>query len=120
MLELPHLWASNNAKTVVLTNGTFLNGLIHIGEKQFGGGRAGEKASFGITEALTDFGFESGRMKTGTPPRVDGRSLDYNVMIPQPGDIDPGKFSYSRHNQTFNKTTRLSHDLHQSFGSRFA
>jgi len=83
------------SKTVILTNGTFLNGLIHIGEKQFGGGRAGEKASFGITEALTDFGFDSGRMKTGTPPRVDGRSLDYNVMIPQPGDIDPGKFSYS-------------------------
>ena len=72
------------SKTVILTNGTFLNGLIHIGEKQFGGGRAGEKASFGITEALTDFGFDSGRMKTGTPPRVDGRSLDYNVMIPQP------------------------------------
>ena len=83
------------SKTVILTNGTFLNGLIHIGEKQFGGGRAGEKASFGITEALTDFGFDSGRMKTGTPPRVDGRSLDYSVMIPQPGDPNPGKFSYS-------------------------
>ena len=83
------------AKTVILTNGTFLNGLIHIGEKQFGGGRAGEKASFGITEALTDFGFEAGRMKTGTPPRVDGRSLDYSSMLVQPGDLNPSKFSYT-------------------------
>jgi len=83
------------AKTVILTNGTFLNGLIHIGEKQFGGGRAGEKASFGITEALTDFGFEAGRMKTGTPPRVDGRSLDYSSMLVQPGDPNPSKFSYT-------------------------
>lgn len=82
------------AKAVVLTNGTFLNGLIHIGEKQFGGGRAGERAATGITEQLRDFGFESGRMKTGTPPRVDGRSLDYSVMIPQPGDDRPEKFSY--------------------------
>ncbi len=81
-------------KAVVLTNGTFLNGLIHIGEKQFGGGRAGEKAATGITEQLTDFGFESGRMKTGTPPRVDGRSLDYAKMIVQPGDERPEKFSY--------------------------
>ncbi len=83
------------AKTVVLTNGTFLNGLIHIGDKQFGGGRAGESASFGITEDLLKLGFESGRMKTGTPPRVDGRSLDYSKMIEQPGDINPSKFSYS-------------------------
>ncbi|WP_430966166.1 tRNA uridine-5-carboxymethylaminomethyl(34) synthesis enzyme MnmG [Spongiimicrobium sp. 2-473A-2-J] len=82
------------AKAVVLTNGTFLNGLIHIGEKQFGGGRAGEKAATGITEQLVDFGFDSGRMKTGTPPRVDGRSLDYTKMIPQPGDTNPEKFSY--------------------------
>ena len=82
-------------KSVVLTNGTFLNGLIHIGEKQFGGGRAGESASFGITEDLIKLGFESGRMKTGTPPRVDGRSLDYSKMIEQPGDINPQKFSYS-------------------------
>ena len=82
------------AKSVVLTNGTFLNGLIHIGEKQFGGGRAGEKAATGITEQLTDMGFDSGRMKTGTPPRVDGRSLDYSMMIPQPGDPFPEKFSY--------------------------
>ena len=84
------------SRSVILTNGTFLNGLIHIGEKQFGGGRAGEKASFGITEVLTDFGFESGRMKTGTPPRVDGRSLNYDVMISQPGDQNPSKFSYSK------------------------
>ena len=82
-------------KTVVLTNGTFLNGLIHIGEKQFGGGRAGESASFGITEDLVKVGFESGRMKTGTPPRVDGRSLDYSKMEEQPGDVNPSKFSYS-------------------------
>ena len=83
------------AKTVILTDGTVVNGLIHIGEKQFGGGRAGEKASFGITEALTDFGFEAGRMKTGTPPRVDGRSLDYSSMLVQPGDPNPSKFSYT-------------------------
>jgi len=81
-------------KSVILTNGTFLNGLIHIGEKQFGGGRAGEKGSTGITEQLTTFGFDSGRMKTGTPPRVDGRSLDYSKMILQPGDAIPEKFSY--------------------------
>ncbi len=82
-------------KSVVLTNGTFLNGLIHIGEKQFGGGRAGEKASTGITQDLIDLGFEAGRMKTGTPPRVDGRSLDFSKMIEQPGDEIPEKFSYS-------------------------
>jgi tRNA uridine 5-carboxymethylaminomethyl modification enzyme len=83
------------AKNVVLTNGTFLNGLIHIGEKQLGGGRAGEKASIGITKALVDLGFDSGRMKTGTPPRIDGRSLDFSKMIVQHGDEDPQKFSYS-------------------------
>ena len=82
------------SKTVVLTNGTFLNGLIHIGDKNFGGGRAGEKAVTGITEQLIDLGFQSGRMKTGTPPRVDGRSLDYSKMIEQPGDAQPDKFSY--------------------------
>ncbi len=87
-LEIP-------AKAVVLTNGTFLNGLIHIGEKQFGGGRAGESAAKGITEQLVEFGFESGRMKTGTPPRVDGRSLDYTRMEVQPGDENPSKFSYT-------------------------
>ncbi|WP_264511938.1 tRNA uridine-5-carboxymethylaminomethyl(34) synthesis enzyme MnmG [Flavobacterium sp. N1719] len=83
------------AKAVVLTNGTFLNGLIHIGEKQFGGGRAGESAATGITEDLIQFGFEAGRMKTGTPPRVDGRSLDYSKMREEPGDVNPDKFSYS-------------------------
>jgi tRNA uridine 5-carboxymethylaminomethyl modification enzyme len=81
-------------KAVILTNGTFLNGLIHIGEKQFGGGRTGEKAATGITEQLVRLGFESGRMKTGTPPRVDGRSLDYSKMEEQPGDEVPEKFSY--------------------------
>lgn len=83
------------AKTVVLTNGTFLNGLIHIGEKQFGGGRAGESAAYGVTEDLIKVGFEAGRMKTGTPPRVDGRSLDYSKMREEPGDVKPDKFSYS-------------------------
>lgn len=80
---------------VVLTNGTFLNGLIHLGEKNFSGGRSGEGASYGITEQLIDLGFESGRMKTGTPPRVDGRSLDYTKMEEQPGDEIPNKFSYT-------------------------
>lgn len=83
------------SKAVVLTNGTFLNGLIHIGEKQFGGGRAGESRATGITEQLIGLGFESGRMKTGTPPRVDGRSLDYSAMEIQPGDEEGGRFSYT-------------------------
>ena len=82
------------SRSVVLTNGTFLNGLIHIGDKNFGGGRAGERAATGITEQLLDLGFDSGRMKTGTPPRVDGRSLDFSKMIEQPGDVTPQKFSY--------------------------
>ncbi len=82
------------AKTVVLTNGTFLNGLIHIGEKNFGGGRTAERASSGITEQLISLGFESGRMKTGTPPRLDGRSLNYSIMEEQKGDDNPQKFSY--------------------------
>ena len=82
------------AKAVVLTNGTFLNGLIHIGEKNYGGGRAGESASYGLTEGLQDLGFVSGRMKTGTPPRVDARSLDFTVMEEQPGDTNPHKFSF--------------------------
>lgn len=82
-------------KSVVLTNGTFLNGLIHIGEKRFGGGRTGEKAATGITEQLVELGFEAGRMKTGTPPRVDGRSLNWDVMEEQPGDETPGKFSFT-------------------------
>jgi tRNA uridine 5-carboxymethylaminomethyl modification enzyme len=84
-----------HSKTVILTNGTFLNGLIHIGEKNFGGGRAGEKASMGLTAALENLGFTSGRMKTGTPPRVDGRSLDYSQMEEQPGDVNPSKFSFT-------------------------
>jgi tRNA uridine 5-carboxymethylaminomethyl modification enzyme len=82
------------ASAVVLTNGTFLNGLIHLGEKQYGGGRAGEKAAVGLTESLVKHGFEAGRMKTGTPPRVDGRSLDYSKMEVQLGDENPSKFSY--------------------------
>lgn len=82
------------ASSVVLTNGTFLNGVIHIGENKLGGGRIGENASTGITEELVDLGFESGRMKTGTPPRIDGRSLDYSLMEEQKGDEDPSKFSY--------------------------
>jgi tRNA uridine 5-carboxymethylaminomethyl modification enzyme len=84
-----------HSKAVVLTNGTFLNGLIHIGEKQLGGGRAGESAARGITEQLVELGFEAGRMKTGTPPRLDGRSLDYSRMEIQPGDEQAGKFSYT-------------------------
>ena len=82
------------SKAVVLTNGTFLNGKIHIGNKNFGGGRTAEKAATGITEQLTSLGFEAGRMKTGTPPRVDGRSLDYSKMEEQPGDSNPSKFSF--------------------------
>lgn len=85
------------AKSVVLTNGTFLNGLIHLGEKNFGGGRAGERAATGITGQLVELGFQTGRMKTGTPPRVDGRSLDYTKMVEQPGDESPRTFSYLPH-----------------------
>lgn len=107
------------AKSVVLTNGTFLNGLIHIGDKQFGGGRAGEKAATGITEDLINLGFEAGRMKTGTPPRVDGRSLDFSKMIIQPGDDYPQKFSYSNTTKPLTNqrpchmsyTSNLVHDL---------
>ena len=106
-------------KTVVLTNGTFLNGLIHIGEKQFGGGRAGESAAYGITEDLVKVGFTAGRMKTGTPPRVDGRSLDYSKMNEEKGDAQPAKFSYSNETQPLKHqkscymtyTSTLVHDL---------
>ena len=101
------------AKSVVLTNGTFLNGLIHIGDKQFGGGRAGERAATGITEQLISFGFESGRMKTGTPPRVDGRSLDFSKMIIQPGDESPEKFSYSKETKPL-KEQRACHMTYTS------
>lgn len=83
------------ADAVVLTNGTFLNGIIHIGEKKFGGGRTGEKAATGLTERLVSLGMEAGRMKTGTPPRVDGRSLDYSKMEEQWGDENPGRFSFT-------------------------
>jgi tRNA uridine 5-carboxymethylaminomethyl modification enzyme len=101
------------SKSVVLTNGTFLNGLIHIGDKQFGGGRAGESAAFGITEDLIKLGFESGRMKTGTPPRVDGRSLDYTKMKEEPGDEHPDKFSYTNLTQPL-KHQRLCHMTYTS------
>ena len=105
------------AKSVVLTNGTFLNGLIHIGEKQFGGGRAGESAAFGITDDLVKVGFEAGRMKTGTPPRVDGRSLDYSKMREEPGDDIPDKFSYSDETKPLNRQmlchmTYTSNEVH--------
>ena len=107
------------SKSVILTNGTFLNGLIHVGEKNFGGGRVGEKASFGITENLSSLGFKSGRMKTGTPPRVDGRSLNYNKMEEQPGDENPGKFSFLPSTPKLSKqrscyityTSSITHDL---------
>ncbi len=107
-----------NAKSVVCTNGTFLNGLIHIGDKQFGGGRAGERAATGITKDLIDVGFEAGRMKTGTPPRVDGRSLDYSKMVEQPGDNIPGKFSFSDETKPLTKQrschmTYTSNEVHE-------
>ena len=113
-----------HAKTVILTNGTFLNGLIHIGEQNFGGGRAGESAAVGLTVALQNKGFESGRMKTGTPPRVDGRSLDFTKMEEQPGDAQPDKFSYS--SQTVPLThqrschiTHTSEEVHDTLRSGF-
>jgi len=86
------------SNSVILTNGTFLNGLIHIGEKQFGGGRAGAKPAIGLTEKLNKFGFVSGRMKTGTPPRVDGRTIDYTKAEEQPGDENPATFSFLKEN----------------------
>jgi tRNA uridine 5-carboxymethylaminomethyl modification enzyme len=93
------------AKSVIVTSGTFLNGLIHIGLKNFGGGRMGDAQSIGLTASLSSFGFKYGRMKTGTPPRVDGRSLNYDLMLEQKGDIDPGKFSFSN---TFNVVDQKS------------
>ena len=110
---------------VVLTNGTFLNGVLHIGERQMGGGRAGEKAATGITERLVELGFASGRMKTGTPPRIDGRSLDYSKFEVQHGDENPSKFSYSETTQPLTKqrpchiayTSDYVHDLlREGFG----
>ncbi|WP_339867548.1 tRNA uridine-5-carboxymethylaminomethyl(34) synthesis enzyme MnmG [uncultured Algoriphagus sp.] len=113
-----------HGKSVVLTNGTFLNGLIHIGEKQFGGGRTGEAAARGITEQLVELGFESGRMKTGTPPRVDGRSLDYSKMEVQYGDENPEKFSYSDSTTTLKNQrtcwiTYTNKDVHSSLEEGF-
>ena len=112
------------SKTVILTNGTFLNGLIHIGDKNFGGGRAGESASTGLTSSLIEKGFESGRMKTGTPPRVDGRSLNFDLMEEQPGDIDPGKFSYSPETSPLTKQrschiTYTSEEVHDTLRGGF-
>jgi tRNA uridine 5-carboxymethylaminomethyl modification enzyme len=112
------------SKAVVLTNGTFLNGKIHIGEKNFGGGRAAEKAATGITEQLISLGFEAGRMKTGTPPRVDGRSLDYTKMEEQAGDENPGKFSYMDVTQPLSKQvscwiTYTNEEVHQTLQKGF-
>jgi tRNA uridine 5-carboxymethylaminomethyl modification enzyme len=111
-------------KTVVLTNGTFLNGLIHIGEKNFGGGRAGEKASIGLTSSLQELGFTAGRMKTGTPPRVDGRSLDFSKMEEQPGDIKPSKFSFTELTKPLEKQrscyiTHTNEDVHDLLRTGF-
>ena len=112
------------SNAVVLTNGTFLNGLIHIGEKNFGGGRAGESAATGLTATLQQRGFESGRMKTGTPPRVDGRSLDFSKMEEQPGDVDPDKFSYSSLTKPLTKQrschiTYTSDEVHDTLRTGF-
>ena len=112
------------SKTVILTNGTFLNGLIHVGEKNFGGGRVGEKSSTGITSDLESYGFVSGRMKTGTPPRVDGRSLDYSVMEEQPGDEMPAKFSFLEEikpleDQTSCYITYTNSDVHDIMADSF-
>ncbi len=112
------------ATSVVLTTGTFLNGLIHIGDKNFGGGRAGERAATGITEDLVNLGFSSGRMKTGTPPRVDGRSLDYSKMTEQPGDDVPFKFSYSKETSALKKQrscymTYTSSEVHDALKTGF-
>ncbi len=112
------------APAVVLTSGTFMNGVMHIGEKHFGGGRAGEKASYGITEQLVTLGFEAGRMKTGTPPRVDGRSIDYSALEEQKGDEHPGKFSYLPSTQPLTRQlscwiTYTSPQVHDTLRSGF-
>ena len=111
-------------KSVILNSGTFLNGTIHLGEKQYGGGRMGEKAAHGITEQLVEIGFESGRMKTGTPPRVDGRSLDFSKMNEQPGDTNPKKFSYSNETQFLTQQkscwiTYTNPDVHEMLKTGF-
>ncbi|OHX67270.1 tRNA uridine-5-carboxymethylaminomethyl(34) synthesis enzyme MnmG [Flammeovirga pacifica] len=113
-----------NTKSVVLTNGTFLNGLIHIGEKQFGGGRSGEHAAKGLTEQLVALGFEAGRMKTGTPPRVDGRSLNWEKLQEQAGDENPEKFSFSDQTTTLTKQrscfiTYTSNEVHDILKTGF-
>jgi tRNA uridine 5-carboxymethylaminomethyl modification enzyme len=113
------------SKAVILTNGTFLNGRIHIGEKQFGGGRTGERAATGLTEQLVALGFEAGRMKTGTPPRVDGRTLDYRKMEEQPGDEQPGKFSFLNTTHPLKQQrschiTYTNDNVHQILASGFA
>ncbi|MGB1183516.1 MAG: tRNA uridine-5-carboxymethylaminomethyl(34) synthesis enzyme MnmG [Schleiferiaceae bacterium] len=111
------------ASTVVLTSGTFMNGLIHVGDQNFGGGRAGERASKGITEELVALGFEAGRMKTGTPPRIDGRTIDYKVMEEQPGDEDPGQFSflgdYKLRKQRSCWITHTSQEVHDTLKKGF-
>ncbi len=110
-------------KAIVLTNGTFLNGKIHIGDKNFGGGRTAEKAATGMTEQLIELGFESGRMKTGTPPRVDGRSLDYGKMVEQPGDENPSKFSFTDTKALSNQVscwiTYTNEDVHRELEKGF-
>jgi len=111
------------SKTVILTNGTFLNGIIHIGEKNFGGGRTAEKASTGITEQLVTLGFSSGRMKTGTPPRIDGRTLNYEKMEVQRGDDNPGKFSFTDtkplERQKHCHITYTNHEVHDILQTGF-
>ncbi|MDP4852972.1 MAG: tRNA uridine-5-carboxymethylaminomethyl(34) synthesis enzyme MnmG, partial [Saprospiraceae bacterium] len=114
---------SISSKSVVLTNGTFLNGIIHIGEKQIGGGRSGESAAKGITEQLVSLGFEAGRMKTGTPPRVDGRTLNYEAMEIQPGDENPSRFSYTETSPLVNQLpchiTYTSQEVHDILRTGF-
>ncbi len=112
------------SQTVILTNGTFLNGLIHVGDVNFGGGRVGEKSATGLTKQLLDRGFETGRMKTGTPPRIDGRSIDYSKMEEQKGDEDPGKFSFSRETEPPEKQlscyiTYTNPDVHETLEKGF-
>ena len=99
--------------SVILTNGTFLNGLIHIGERNFSGGRSGEKSSVGLTKVLINKGFSSGRMKTGTPPRVDGRSLNFNKMTEQPGDVNPSKFSFCESTKELVKQKELFYNIYR-------
>ena len=111
------------SKTVILTSGTFMNGLIHVGDQNFGGGRAGERASTGITEELIQLGFEAGRMKTGTPPRIDGRTIDYSLMEEQPGDEHPGQFSFTGENKLKKQRscwiTHTSQEVHDTLKKGF-